>query len=227
MNVIIFGASGMVGAGALRECLADPRIGRVLNVGRSAAGESHPKLRELVHADLYDYSSIEADLRGYDACFFCLGVSSAGMTEAAYRRVTFDLTLAAAKTLVRLNPAMTFLYVSGASTDGTGAGRTMWARVKGQTENALLALPFKANYMLRPAIIMPLHGIRSKTKSYRLIYGVLGPLLPALRALFPNHITTTEQLGRVMLRLAEVGYAKRVLEVRDIAAVAATVTAPS
>jgi uncharacterized protein YbjT (DUF2867 family) len=227
MNVIIFGASGMDGAGALRECLADPRVGRVLNVGRSAAGEVHPKLRELVHADLYDYSTIEADLRGYDACFFCLGVSSAAMTEAAYRRVTFDLTLAAAKTLVRLNPAMTFLYVSGASTDSTGAGRTMWARVKGQTENALLALPFKASYMLRPAIIMPLHGIRSKTKSYRLIYGVLGPLLPALRALFPNHITTTEQLGRVMLRLTEVGYAKRVLEVRDIAAVAATVTGPS
>ncbi len=219
MNVLIYGATGMVGRGVLRECLADPAAAKILAVGRSAVGEADPKLRSLMLHDFDDYSALESELSGFDACFFCLGTSSAGMTEAAYRRATFDIALAAAKLLVRLNPRMTFIYVSGAGTDSTGTGRTMWARVKGQTENALLALPFKASYMLRPGVIQPLHGIQSKTRSYRLIYSALKFVLPLLRAMLPNHILTTEELGRAMLNLVEFGYPKRVLETSDIATV--------
>ena len=163
MKVILFGASGMVGQGVLRECLLDPDIATVLAIGRSPLGQQHEKLREIVRRDLFNYAPIEEQLRGYDACFFCLGVSSVGMTEADYRHLTYDLTIAAAQTLAKLNPNMTFIYISGASTDSTETGRTMWARVKGQTENALLRLPFKAAYMFRPGFIQPLHGIKSKT----------------------------------------------------------------
>jgi len=216
MDVLIFGATGMVGQGALRECLADPEVHRVVALGRTISGLQHPKLRELAHANLLDYSGMDRDLSGFDACLFCLGVSSAGMTEAAYSHLTFDLTLAAARALVRLNPDMSFIYVSGAGTDSTGSGRTMWARVKGKTENALLALPFESAFMLRPALIQPLHGITSKTRSYRLLYAATAPLLPLLLALFPNYVTTTERLGRVMLYLAKRGDEKAVLEARDI-----------
>jgi uncharacterized protein YbjT (DUF2867 family) len=159
MKVIIFGATGMVGQGVLRECLLDPDVRRVLSIGRSATGQRHEKLRELIRADLLDYSAIENELRGYDACFFCLGITSLGLSEEQYRRVTYDITMAAAKALARLNPDMTFVYVTGAGTDSTEHGRTMWARVKGETENALLRLPFRAAYMFRPAAIQPLHGI--------------------------------------------------------------------
>jgi uncharacterized protein YbjT (DUF2867 family) len=221
MDILLFGASGMVGLGALRECLVDPEVGRVVTVGRTVSGRHDPKLREIVHADLLDYSAIESELSGFDACFFCLGVSSAGMTEAHYRRVTYDITLAAANALVRLNPQMTFIYISGAGTDGTGAGRSMWARVKGQTENALLALPFEAAYMLRPAAIQPSHGVKSKTRSYRILYSITAPLLPALRAMFPNYVTTTELLGRVMISLAKHGAEKAILEAGDISRLAA------
>src|SRR6267378_2721490 len=168
MRVILFGATGMVGQGVLRECLINPAVERVLAVGRSATGQQHAKLRELVLQDFLDFSAVTGELTGYDACFFCLGVSSAGMTEAAYRRVTYDVTLAAARSLATINPAMTFIYVSGARTDSSERGRSMWARVKGQTENALLRLPFKSAYMFRPAAIQPLHGITSKTRWYRL-----------------------------------------------------------
>ncbi len=212
MKVLLFGATGMVGQGVLRECLLDPRVERVLSIGRNAAGQQHPKLRELVHKDLQDYSGIESELAGFDACFFCLGVSSAGMTEERYRSVTYDITMAAARTLVRLNPNMTFIYVSGMGTDSSGRDRTMWARVKGETENALLALPFKAAYMFRPAVIVPLHGIKSKTKLYRMFYAVLGPLLPLLNACFPKYVTTTEQVGRAMIQIARDGAPKAVLE---------------
>jgi uncharacterized protein YbjT (DUF2867 family) len=221
MNVLILGATGMVGQGALRECLADPEVTRVLTVGRTLCGQRHPKLREIVHADLLDYSAIERDLVGFDACFFCLGKSSAGLSEDEYRHVTYDITLAAGQAFVRLSPQMTFIYVSGAGTDSTEAGGSMWARVKGQTENALLALPFKAAYMLRPAVIQPMHGIKSKTASYRILYSVTSILLPALRALFPNYVTTTEQLGRVMISLVKRGYEKPILETRDINEVSA------
>ena len=220
MKVLLFGATGMVGQGVLRECLLDPDVTSVLAVGRAPTGQQHPKLREIVHANLYDYSAIASQLAGHDACFFCLGVSAAGMTEEAYHHVTFDLTLAAAKALVKLTPSMTFVYVSGAGTDGTERGRAMWARVKGQTENALLRLPFKGVYMFRPGLIQPLHGIRSKTTLYRVVYAITGPLLPVLKALLPNQITTTELVGRAMLAVAKRGASKQVLEMADINALA-------
>ena len=216
MKVIIFGATGMVGQGVLRECLLDPDVERVLTVGRRATGQQNPKLQEIVHADLLDLSSIERDLAGYDACFFCLGVSSLGMSESAYRHVTYDITLAAAETLVRLSPAMTFVYVSGASTDSTERGRSMWARVKGSTENAVLRLPFKAAYMFRPAMIQPLHGIRSKTGWYNAIYAVTRPVLPLVRALAPRYVTTTEAVGRAMLVAAKRGAPSPIVENDEI-----------
>ena len=220
MNVILFGATGMVGQGALRECLLDPGVKRVLCVGRNALGRQHPKLQELLHADLFDLASVEQELQGGDACFFCLGVSSVGMTEQAYRRVTYDLTLAVAQTLARLNPAMTFIYVSGAGTDSSERGSSIWARVKGATENALLRLPFKAAYMFRPGAIVPLHGITSKTRLYRFGYALLRPFWRPLHAAFPNTITTTEQVGRAMLRAARAGAPKALLETADINALA-------
>jgi uncharacterized protein YbjT (DUF2867 family) len=212
VDVILFGASGMVGQGVLRECLLDPGVHRVLAIGRTVTGQQHAKLAEVVRADLYDYSDIEGELSGYDACFFCLGTSAAGKTEAEYRRVTYDLTMAAANTLAQLNPQMTFVYVSGSGTDSSEQGRVMWARVKGATENALLRLPFKAAYMFRPAGIQPMHGETSKTKLYRVAYSITRPLLPLLLRLFPNYVTTTEILGRAMLDAARNGAPSPILE---------------
>jgi uncharacterized protein YbjT (DUF2867 family) len=220
MNVVLFGATGMVGQGVLRECLLDPDVHRVLAVGRTATGVHDPKLREIIHRDLWEYASIEAELTGFDACFFCLGVSVAGMTEEAYTRVTYGITLAAAETLARCNPNMTFIYVSGASTDSSEHGRVMWARVKGRTENALLRLPFKAAYMFRPGAIQPVHGERSKTPAYRLAYAVSAPLWPVLRWAFPAAVVTTEQIGRAMLAIARHGAPQRVLGPADINAIA-------
>jgi uncharacterized protein YbjT (DUF2867 family) len=216
MRVILFGATGMVGQGVLRECLLDPGVERVLAVGRAATPQREEKLHDLVVANFLDFSAVERELSGYDACFFCLGITSAGMTEADYRRVTFDFALAAAQTLVRINPEMTFVFVSGAGADSTGRGRVMWARVKGQTENALLALPFKGVYVFRPAAIQPLHGIRSKTAWINAAYAVLGPLYPVFKRLVPDYVTTTEQVGRAMLAVARRGAPKRVLENADI-----------
>ena len=221
MRVILFGATGMVGQGVLRECLADAEVERVLAVGRTATGVVHEKLRDLVHADLFRYDAIEADLAGFDTCFFCLGVSSGGMTEAAYTRMTYDLTLAAASTLARLNPSMTFIYVSGAGTDSSEKGKTMWARVKGRTENALLRLPFKAAYMFRPAAIQSTYGERSKTTAYRVFYVFLRPLLPLLRRLMPDYVTTTQNVGRAMLAVTKHGHATPIVENRDIDSIAA------
>jgi len=218
MNVLLFGATGMVGQGVLRECLLDPNVQLVQTVGRTAIGAQYPKLREIVHQDLWHYEAIEANLSGFDACFFCLGVSSSGMTEEDYERVTYGITIAAAEILCRLNPQMTFIYVSGAGTDSSEQGRTMWARIKGRTENALLRLPFAAAYMFRPGIIQPLHGVRSKTTVYRVFYTLTKPLLPLLRLAFPNHVLTTQQIGRAMLIAVRRGWPKRVLESRDIRA---------
>ena len=215
MNVLLFGATGMVGQGVLRECLLDPGVARVVTLGRSATGQRHDKLREIVRADLMNVPSYEPELGRFDACFFCLGVSAAGMTEERYTRVTYDLTLAVAQTLARLNPSMTFIYVSGMGTDSTERGRTMWARVKGRTENALLKLPFKA-YMFRPGVIIPLHGITSRTSWYQVLYVLFKPLLPIVKRISPSAVTTTEQLGRAMLTVARGGYAKRILESSDI-----------
>jgi uncharacterized protein YbjT (DUF2867 family) len=216
MKVILFGATGMVGQGVLRECLMAQDVEVVLAVGRNATGRQHPKLRDLTPKDLFDLAPVEADLRGYDACFFCLGVSAAGMSEKDYRRITYDLTLSIATTLARLNPSMTFVYVSGA---GTG-GRAMWARVKGETEAALLKLPFKAAYMFRPAFIQPMHGIVSRTRLYRAIYTVAGPLFPVWKTLIPSYVTTTERVGRAMLEVARRGAPQKIIENRDVNALA-------
>jgi len=216
MKAILFGARGMVGQGVLRECLLDASVERVLSINRSPTGQQNAKLTEIVHKDFFAFIGIESHITGYDACFYCAGPSAAGMTEDAYFHATYDMTLAAAQTLVRLNPMMTFIYISGAGTDSTEKGRTMWARVKGKTENALLRLPFKAAYMFRPGIIQPLHGIQSRTSGYRIFYAVTKPLLPVLRWRFPQYVTTTELLGRAMIRVAQSGYPKRILETRDI-----------
>ena len=216
MQIIIFGATGMVGQGVLRECLIDPGIERVLVVGRSPAGVRSAKLTEIIHDDFTNYSAIEAQLTGFDACFFCLGVSSIGMSEERYRHLTYDITLAAATTLARLNPQMIFTYVTGAGTDSTEQGSRMWARIKGKTENDLLKLPFKAAFMFRPGVIQPLHGVRSKTAWVQTVYDVTWPLWSVLRRLTPRLVTSTEQIGRGMIRVAREGYPRKVLEMEDI-----------
>lgn len=219
MNVLIFGATGMVGQGALRECLLADDVALVQTIGRTATGQQHPKLRELVHGDLFDYSAIESELMHFDACFFCIGVTSSGMTEANYTHLTYDLALAAAQTLARLNPQMTFVYVSGAGADSTETRKTMWARVRGRLENALQRLPFKAVYVFRPGIIQPLHGIRSRTGAYRWLYTLSMPVLPLLRRLFPHAVLSTQIVGRAMLAVARNGASKTVLEAGDISAI--------
>ncbi|MEW5849070.1 MAG: NAD(P)H-binding protein [Myxococcota bacterium] len=216
MKVILFGATGMVGQGALRACLQDPGVTSVLAVVRSPLGQTHAKLRELIHKDFTDYSAVEKELAGYDACFYCLGVSSAGMSEADYHRVTYDYAMAAAQVLVRLNPGMTFIFVSGAGTDSTEQGRSMWARVKGKTENALLRMPFKSAVMFRPGYIHPVGGVVSRTPLYRAFYVVTGPLFPLWKALFPRFVTTNAHIGRAMIRVAREGSPQRVLESHDI-----------
>jgi uncharacterized protein YbjT (DUF2867 family) len=216
MKIILFGATGMVGQGVLRECLLDPGVETVLSVGRSPTGQHHAKLREIVHDNFLDYSAIESQLAGFDAGFFCLGVSSVGMGEERYRNLTYDITLAAATTLARLNPGMVFIYVTGAGTDSTEQGRVMWARVKGKTENDLLKLPFKAAYMFRPGAIQPLHGARSKTAWVQAVYAASWPLWSVLRRLSPRLVTSTEQIGRAMIRVAREGYPRKVLEMEDI-----------
>jgi uncharacterized protein YbjT (DUF2867 family) len=215
MKVIVFGATGMLGQGVLRECLLDPGVDGVLAVGRTATGRRHEKLREIRHGDFTDFSAIAAELAGYDACFYCLGASAVGMSEADYRRVTYDYTMAAARALVERNPGMTFIYISGQGTDSSGRGRSMWARVKGETENALLALPFEA-YLLRPGFIQPTHGARSRTRVYRVAYAVLNPIFPVLRRLLPKHMITTDELGRAMIHIARHGAPKRVLTTADL-----------
>ena len=219
MKVIVFGATGMVGQGVLRECLLDPDVTQVLTIGRSATGQHDPKLREIVHADFLDFSAIEKDMTGYDACFFCLGISSLGMSEDDYRRTTYDITLAAARMLARLNPGMSFLYVTGAGTDSTEQGRVMWARVKGKTENDLFKLPFKAAYMFRPGAILPLYGARSKTAWVHAVYVTTAPLWALLHRVAPKYVTTTEEIGQAMLGVAKRGYPKKILESEDFARV--------
>jgi uncharacterized protein YbjT (DUF2867 family) len=218
MKVLIFGATGMVGQGVLRECLQAADVDLAVTVGRNATGTQNPKLREIVRQNMTSYADIEGELTGFDACFFTLGVSSAGMKEADYERITYGLTLAAAEALSRLNPGMTFIYVSGAGTDSSEQGRSMWARVKGRTENALLRLPLKA-YMFRPGLIEALDGIQSRTPLYRIIYRFFKPLLPLIRRAFPNQVVSTREIGQAMLAVARRGDEKRILEIKDIRAV--------
>jgi uncharacterized protein YbjT (DUF2867 family) len=216
MKVVLFGATGMAGQGVLRECLRDEGVEFVLAIGRSSTGQTHPKLRELIRKDLFDFSLDDANLQGYDTCFFCLGVSAAGMNEGDYTRITFDLTMGWAQALAAINPAMTFVYVSGA---GTG-GKAMWAQVKKRTEDALLAL-FASAYMFRLGALRARHGEVSKTRWTRIAYAVFRPLLPLIRAIAPDTVIDTDELGRAMIRVARQGAPKRVLENRDLRALGA------
>jgi uncharacterized protein YbjT (DUF2867 family) len=218
MKVILLGGTGMVGQGALRACLLDSTVDVVLALGRTPIGVEDAKLREIVQADLFDLAPVAHELTGYDACLFCLGVSSVGMSEEAYRRITYELTLSVARTLAEANPGSRFLYVSGAGTDSSEQGRVMWARVKGRTENALLTLPLDA-YMFRPGFIQPVHGVRSKTWLDRTFDALTGPLYPVLRRIAPRLVTSNETLGKAMVAVAANGAPKRILETADINAI--------
>ncbi len=217
LRVVITGATGMVGEGVLHICLQHPAIGHVLIINRRASGVVHPKLTEVIHGDFFDLSPIEGRLGGYDACFFCLGVSSVGMSADDYYRLTYTLTMHMATTLSHLNPAMTFCYISGAGTDSTESGRSRWARVKGKTENDLMRLPFGRVYALRPGFIRPIPGLTRTQQFYRYINW----LFPIGRALYPSGFCTLEELATAMIRCATDGYDKPVLEGRDIIAQAA------
>ncbi len=219
MKIVLYGATGMVGQAVLRACLLDPEVSTVVSVGRSAIGRQHPKLREVITPEVADANPVAEEFADADACFFCLGVSSAGLSEERYRQVTYDLTLSVARTAAATRPEMTFVYISGAGTDS--AGSSMWARVKGRTEDDLLALPLRA-YMFRPGFIQPVHGETSRTRLYRLTYVVVAPLFPVLRRLFPKHVMTSEDISRAMLAVARHGADKRVLESLDIVALART-----
>ncbi|MFC0504586.1 epimerase [Micromonospora costi] len=216
MRIVVFGATGMVGQGVLRECLLAEDVREVLVIGRTPTGARHPKLREIVLADVGELDGVREDLVGVDACFYCLGVSSLGLDEATYTRISYDYPVAAARVLAQVSPAATFVYVSGVGTDSSERGRVMWARVKGRTENAVLDL-LPRGYAARPGFIQPTHGVVSKTRWYRLGYAVTRPLFPLLRRLFPNQVTTTDRLGRAMLRVAREGSPRRVLAGRDLA----------
>jgi uncharacterized protein YbjT (DUF2867 family) len=213
MNVVLFGATGMVGRGVLRQCLLDPEVVSVLSVGRKPAGVSHPKLRDLVRADMFDFDVNTHELSGYDTCFFCLGVSSVRMSEAEYTHLTYELTLGWARLLARANPAMRFLYVSGM---GTG-GQSMWARVKGRTEDDLLAL-LPGAIMIRLGALRPMHGERSKAPGGGVLLTLVSPLWPILQWLWPKGVITTEELGRAMILAARNGGTRRVLESADLVA---------
>lgn len=220
MRAVMFGATGMIGQAVLREALLDPEIAAVLSVVRAATGVTHAKLTELVHADFGDFTGVAAELTGYDACLWCLGVSSAGMSEADYKRITYTTTVAAASVMVRANPAMTILFVTGVGTDSTEAKRSMWARVKGAAENALLAMPFKGAYMIRPAYIQPRHGVKSKSRWTRWGYTAVGWLYPLWRVVAPGYVLSSDELARAMLHVAKHGAPKAILETRDLRALA-------
>jgi uncharacterized protein YbjT (DUF2867 family) len=218
IKAIIFGASGMVGQGVLLTALDHPLVESVLVIGRRSCRVQHTKLKEFLHQDFYNYSSIEDHLKGYNACFFCLGVSSVGMNEKDYTRITYDLTMQAATTLAKLNPDMTFCYVSGTGTDSTEQGRMMWARVKGKTENQLKKLPFKSVYLFRPGLMKPVKG----QKNLKPIFKAAGLLYPLLKVLSPRNVCTLEDVGLAMIHAVEVGYQKQILENLDITQLAKT-----
>ena len=217
MNVIVFGASGMVGQAVLREVLAEARIDKILVIGRTPLPERPDRVQEIVHGDFYDFSALADDVTGYDACFFCLGVSSTGKKEPEYRRITYDITMAAATVLAEVDPSMAFLYVSGMGTDSSERGRLMWARVKGATENALLSLPFRA-YGIRPGFILPVHGVRTKTRLYDVAYRVTGWMYPVLKRVAPGYVMTSEELGRAMIVVTVDRPDQRVRATKDLKA---------
>jgi len=217
MNAVIFGATGMVGKGVLLECLDDARVEHILLVSRHPIDVSHPKIREIVHADFTAFENLTPAFADIDACFYCLGVTAVGLSEGQYHHLTYDVTLAAATALASASAGrLTFCYVSGEGTDSTEHGGTMWARVKGTTENALLRLPFKAAFMFRPGYIQPLRGIRSKTRWYQALYDVIGPFYPIVRRLFPKYVTTTTNIGRAMIHVAVSGWSRHILSSGDI-----------
>jgi uncharacterized protein YbjT (DUF2867 family) len=217
MKVVLYGATGMIGQAVLRECLLDPGVDTVVTVGRSATGRTDPKLRELVVPDVADTGPVTAEFADADACYFCLGVSSAGLPPERYEQITYDLTLAVGRAAADAREDLVFVYVSGAGTDSTEQGRSRWARVKGRTENALLKLPLRA-YLFRPGFIQPVHGETSRTGVYRVAYRVGRPLYPVLRKLAPNAVMTSEELARAMLAVTRERPEQRVLESRDIVA---------
>ena len=216
MIALVFGATGMIGQAVLRECLRDPDVTRVIAIGRRATGITDSKLVDIVEPDITQLAAHEAELGNVDVCLFCLGVTSLGLSEAEYSRLTYDLTLAVARQLVRINLRMTFIYVSGAGTDSTEEGRVMWARVKGRTENALLGLGFHAAYMFRPGAVIPLHGLRSRTSWYNAVYTLIRPIAAPLTRLSPTHVTTSDRLARAMLVVARDGYLSPIVESTDI-----------
>jgi nucleoside-diphosphate-sugar epimerase len=212
IKTIITGSTGMVGEGVLHECLKHPDVESVLVINRNSCGVKHNKLKEIIHKDFFDLSKIESQLIGYNACYFCAGVSSVGKKEDEYKRITYDLTMSFAKSLLRLNPEMVFTYISGVGTDSTEKGKNMWARVKGKTENDLMKLPFKAAYMFRPGYIQPTKGL---TNTYK-IYKVLAPLYPVFEKLFPKYVITLKEVGLAMINSVLKGYNENILECNDI-----------
>jgi len=212
IKTIITGATGMVGEGVLHECLLNPEVESILVINRRPCNILHPKLKEIVHTDFFDFTEIKGQLAGFNACFFCLGVSSIGLNEEKYHRLTYDLTMSLAKTLVILNPDMVFCYVSGAGTDSTEQGKSMWARVKGKTENHLIQTSFRRAYMFRPGYIQPTKGLKN---SYR-IYKVMAPIYPLWKFLLPKYVCTLKEIGLAMINSVHKGYEKQVLEVKDI-----------
>jgi hypothetical protein len=216
IKAIITGATGMVGKGVLLECLDSPEVESVLSISRQSLEMEHPKLKEIIHKDFLDLSPIQDQLAGYNSCFFCLGVSSFRMSEETYTRLTYDLSLHFAQTVLAQNPDMTFCYVSGTGTDSSEKGNSMWARVKGKTENAIMALPFKASYMFRPGVIIPEKGVKSKTPLYNSLYVLMNPLFPLIKKAFPKYMTTSVKVGQAMINSILTGYEKRHLENADI-----------
>jgi hypothetical protein len=215
INAILFGSTGMIGKGVLFECIENDLVESVLVINRQAGQISHPKLKEVIQSNLFDLKGLEEEMTGYNTCFFCLGVTSAGLSENEYHKITYELTINAATTLLKLNKEMTFCYISGAGTDSTEKGKTMWARVKGKTENKLLSMPFKKSYMFRPAFIQPIKGIRSKTRLYNVMYAIFGPFYFVLKH-FDSIVTNTETVGKAMIYTVLNGYDKNILETRDI-----------
>ena len=216
MKAIITGATGMVGKGVLLECLDHEKVEQVLVIGRNPVGIQHPKLKELIHKDFSDFVSVKDQLKGYDACFYCMGVSSVGMSEADYNRVTYEFALALANVLVTINPEMTFNYVSGEGTDATEKGRSMWARVKGRTENDIIKAGFRQTFMFRPGAIIPLRGIKSRTKAYQFMYDYFMWLVKLIKTISPNSVVTTTQVGLAMINSVLKGYPVNILRPKDI-----------
>jgi uncharacterized protein YbjT (DUF2867 family) len=215
-KVIITGATGMVGKGVLLECLNHDAISEVLHIGRNATGIEHPKLKELMHKDFSDFFNLKDQLSGYDACFYSLGISAAGLTEDQYTKITYDYTMALANVLLKENPEMTFVYVSGQGTDSTEKGRMMWARVKGKTENDIINLGFKQAFAFRPGMIIPLRGIKSRTKAYQFGYDYFMWLVKGIKAIVPNSVVSTTQIGLAMINAMMKGYDKKVVTPKDI-----------